>query len=113
MSILKKICDEISKEEEPDLVVLKMRGLSYLTDYFVIATANSSVNMGSIRDRVLEILKEAHHTVIFYDKSDDHNWMIVDAGDIVVHIFTKAAREFYDIESLWSDTEKLDPKEDI
>ncbi|BBJ28504.1 ribosome silencing factor [Athalassotoga saccharophila] len=111
MSLLREICDEILKEEDPDLVILKMKGLSYLTDYFVIATANSSVNMRSIRDRVLQILKSHNHEIIFYDKSDDHNWMIVDAGEIVVNIFTKAAREFYDIESLWSDTERLDVKE--
>ncbi len=111
MSVLREICDEILKEEEPDLVVLKMRGLSYLTDYFIIATANSNVNMRSIRDRVLAIFKSHNHRIIFYDKSDDHDWMIVDGGDIVVHIFTKSAREFYDIESLWSDTERLDVKE--
>jgi ribosome-associated protein len=111
LSVLKEICDEISKEEDPNLVILKMKGLSYLTDYFIIATANSNVNMRSIRDRVLAIFKLHNHRIIFYDKSDDHDWMIVDAGDIVVHIFTKSAREFYDIESLWSDTEKLDVKE--
>lgn len=111
MSVLKEICDEILKEEEPNLSVLKIKELSYLTDYFVIVTANSNVNMGSIRDRILEILKTHGHEIIFYDKGNDHNWMIIDAGDIVVHIFTKSARDFYDIESLWSDTERLDAKE--
>uniref|UniRef100_A0A7V3RDC6 Ribosomal silencing factor RsfS n=1 Tax=Mesoaciditoga lauensis TaxID=1495039 RepID=A0A7V3RDC6_9BACT len=111
MSTLRKICDEILKEEDPNLVLLKMKGLSYLTDYFVIVTANSNVNMRSIRDRILEILKAANHHVIFYDKGDDHDWMIIDAGEMVIHIFTKQAREFYDIESLWSDTDRLDPKE--
>lgn len=111
MSVLKEICDEILKEEEPNLSVLKMKELHYLTDYFVIVTANSNVNMRSIRDRILVILKAQKHEIIFYDKEDDHNWMLIDAGDIVVHIFTKNARDFYDIESLWSDTERIDVKE--
>ncbi len=113
MGILRRICDEISKDEDADVVVLKIAQLSYMTDYFVIATADSSVQMKSMRDRVVETLKEAHHPIVFYDKGADHDWMIVDAEEIVVHIFTKKAREFYDLESLWSDAERIEPdKED-
>ncbi|WP_211250176.1 ribosome silencing factor [Mesoaciditoga lauensis] len=113
MGILKRVCDEILKDEDADLTVLKMAELSYMTDYFVIATADSNVQMKSMRDRIIETLKEVHHPIVFYDKNSDHDWMIVDAGEVVIHIFTKKAREFYDLESLWSDAERVDPsKED-
>ncbi len=112
MGILKRICDEISKDEDAHVVVLKIAQLSYMTDYFVIATADSTVQMKSMRDRVVETLKAARHPIVFYDKGSDHDWMIVDAEEIVVHIFTKKAREFYDLESLWSDAERIDPEKE-
>ncbi len=113
MGILKRICEEISKDEDADVTVLKMTELSYMTDYFVIATADSNTQMKAMRDRIVELLKENRHPIVFYDKDADHDWMIVDAEEVVVHIFTKKAREFYDLESLWSDAERVDPgKED-
>lgn len=112
MEILKRICEELSKDEDAELTILKMSALSYLTDYFVIATADSNVQMKSMRDRVVEILKEKKHPIVFYDKNTDHDWMIVDAEEIVIHIFTKKARDFYDLESLWSDAQKVDPYEE-
>ncbi len=108
LDILERICDELSKDEDADLTVLKMSSLSYLTDYFVIATADSSVQMKSMRDRVVDIFKSEHHPIVFYDKNTDHDWMIVDAEEIVIHIFTRKARSFYDLESLWSDAQKVE-----
>jgi ribosome-associated protein len=112
LGILKRICDEISKDEDANITVLKMAQLSYMTDYFVIATADSSTQMKAMRDRIVELLKDVHHPILFYDKNSDHDWMIVDAEEVVVHIFTKKAREFYDLESLWSDAERVDPNEE-
>ena len=113
MSILKRVCDELSKDEDCHLTVLKMTQMSYMTDYFVIASADSTIQMRAMRDRIVEVLKKVHHPIVFYDKNTDHDWMIVDAGEIVIHVFTKKARDFYDLESLWSDAERIDPdKED-
>ncbi len=109
MSILKHVCNELLKDEDCHLTILKMSQMSYMTDYFVIVSADSTVQMKAMRDRVLEVLKLAHHPIVFFDKNTDHDWMIVDAEEIVVHIFTKKARGFYDLESLWSDAEKIDP----
>lgn len=111
-TVLKRITEVLSKEEDVNLSVLKMKEISYLTDYFVILTANSSTHMKALRDRVIEIFKESGQTIIYHDRNDDHDWMIVDAGDIVVHIFTPSAREFYDLEALWTDADVVSAEEE-
>jgi len=105
-----KIARQLEKKEAIDTIVMDMSKTRLLTDYFIICTANSSVHMKSLRDDIVDYLNELGKQIIYYDRGDGYDWILVDAGDVVIHIFTKNARQFYDIEHLWIDVERIDIK---
>ncbi len=104
---LKRIVEVILELEGENPVVLDMNTTPVPTDYFVIVTANSNPHMKALREAVLEELSRLNQHVIFYDKDLEHDWLLIDAGDIVVHIFSEYGREFYDLEALWLTAERL------
>ena len=108
MEVVKKIFEIIEEMEGIDPVVLDMSETPIPTDYFVITTANSDVHMKSLRDRLVRFIKkETDLPLIYYDKGEGYDWLIIDARDVVVHIFTERGREFYDLEGLWIDAKRL------
>ncbi len=108
MELVKKLIQLMYEKEAIDPVVLDMSETPLPTEYFVIVTANSQTHMGTLRDAVVEFFTANAHPLIYFDKGTGYDWMLVDAGEIVVHIFTSHAREFYDLEGLWSDAARLD-----
>jgi ribosome-associated protein len=107
ISLIKDLLVLLEKKEAIEPVVLNMSKTRLLTDYFVICTANSNIHMKSLRDEVVEFFNEKGKEIIYYDRGEGYDWVLIDAGDIVVHIFTKSAREFYDLEHLWIDAERV------
>ncbi|SHH21855.1 ribosome silencing factor [Thermosipho atlanticus] len=107
MDIIEKIWEKLLEKEAVEPVILDMSSTNVPTDYFVILTANSTPHMKSLRETFLELLNEIGKQIIYYDKGDNYDWLIIDAGDIVIHIFTKEGREFYDLEGLWIDAKKI------
>lgn len=107
MEVLKGLIAVLEKKEAIDLAILDMSKTRLPTDYFVICTANSNIHMKSLRDDVVEFFHEIGKGLIYYDKGDNYDWLLIDAGSVVVHIFTKSAREFYDLEHLWLDAERV------
>lgn len=92
-----------------DIVVLDISEISVIADYFVIASASNPNQIKALADEVEEKLyKEAgyrlHHAEGFQTKS----WILLDFGDIVVHLFNKEDREFYNIERIWGDAKFVD-----
>jgi ribosome-associated protein len=85
-----------------DIVAMDMEGAAAISDTFVLVTANSEIHMGTLRDAALEALhsKGLQSTVEGYDSS---RWRLIDAGDVVVHIFSRAGRDHYKLEKLWGD----------
>lgn len=107
MELLKKLFDLLNEKEAINPVVLDMRRTPMPADFFVIATANSQTHMNTLRDAVVEFFLLNNHSLIYYDKGEGYDWLLIDAGNIVVHVFTARGREFYDLEGLWSDAAKL------
>uniref|UniRef100_A0A7C4VSS0 Ribosomal silencing factor RsfS n=1 Tax=Fervidobacterium thailandense TaxID=1008305 RepID=A0A7C4VSS0_9BACT len=107
MELLRKLKERLDKKEAMDIVILNMSKTRLLTDYFVICTANSTTHLKSLRDEVVEFFEEIGKPLIYYDRGEGYDWILIDAGEIVVHIFLRHAREFYDIENLWIDAERV------
>ncbi len=105
--ILKELYEIIEEMGAIEPVILDMKETPIPTDYFVIMTANSQIHMKSLRDRIVEYIKKKRIPLIYYDKGEGYDWLLIDAGDIVVHIFTEKGREFYDLEGLWVDAKRL------
>ena len=85
-----------------DIVAMDLEGSSTITDTFVLVTANSDVHMSTLRDAALEALhiKGLQPSVEGYDSSQ---WRLIDAGEVVVHVFSKSGRDHYKLEKLWGD----------
>jgi len=107
MESLKKLMRLILEKKGSDPVILDMRKTPIPTDYFVVVTANSRVHMRTLRDSIVEFLKLNGLPLIYYDKGDEYEWLLIDAGDVVIHIFTERGREFYDLEGLWIDADRI------
>jgi ribosome-associated protein len=91
-----------------DLCVLDLRELTSFTDYFVIAHGTSSRQNAAIAEAVAAALKPAGLRPISVEGRDSADWVLVDYGSIVVHVFSRAAREHYALEKLWGDAPRLD-----
>ena len=95
--------------EAENVVILDMRGISSFTDFFVIASGTSEPQLkaiaGSIRERVREVTGQRPTAEDGYPGSQ---WVIVDYGSVIVHIFHAQKRDVYALESLWNDARRID-----
>ncbi|GHP12910.1 ribosomal silencing factor RsfS [Lentilactobacillus fungorum] len=86
-----------------DIVVLDMQKVSLMADYFVIADANSDRQVKAIANEVIDQVESNNVNVYSVSGKDSARWILIDLGDVVVHIFQKEVRDFYNLEKLWSD----------
>ena len=97
----------LSEKEAEEICVLDMQTTPIPTDYFAICTANSQTHMAALRDAVVDFFDRQGIALIFYDKGKNYDWLVVDAGIIIVHIFSKKGREFFALEDLWIRAERV------
>ena len=89
-----------------DVVLLDVRGMSSYADYFVIASGDSDRGVVATAEHVRENLKTAGHRTIGTEGFDTGHWVLLDFGEVVVHVFFTEVREFYDLDGLWADAPK-------
>jgi ribosome-associated protein len=102
------IAGYIDDKKGRDIQILDVSHLSSIADYFVIATGTSNTHISAIADGVVEELREKDILLSHREGRRGGNWILLDYLDVVVHVLTTAEREFYDIERIWSDAEKLE-----
>ncbi|MGD0551703.1 MAG: ribosome silencing factor [Sedimentisphaerales bacterium] len=90
-----------------DIVVLDLRKVSQVTDYFVILTGTSDRQMRSVADEITDIAKKQKSSLFGRAGYETSHWVLLDFVDVVVHIFDKQSRGYYDLEMLWGDAKKL------
>ncbi|MCU0913069.1 MAG: ribosome silencing factor [Planctomycetes bacterium] len=91
-----------------DILVLDLRGLSPATDYFVIATGTSNRQMQSVADEISQAGREQGFSRFGRAGYEQSRWILLDYIDVVVHLFDPEYRQFYELELLWGDAEKID-----
>lgn len=101
---LREILDE---KDADDIKIIDMEKTALMVDFFIIVTGNSDTHMAALRDYVIQYLKEHDLSIFNYDKGKGYDWMTIDAGSILVHIFSEEGREFYDLEGLWAEAERI------
>ncbi|MEX0324145.1 MAG: ribosome silencing factor [Puniceicoccaceae bacterium] len=85
------------------LKVLHVGEISSITDYFVIATGTSNPHLKALSGAVQDALDETGHDAVVSGVGDQSGWVVVDAYDFMVHLFTEETREFFNLEGLWKD----------
>lgn len=88
--------------------VIKIDDISSLADYFVIATGISSTHVRALADEAEEQLKAGGVAPARIEGYRSNSWILLDYSGVVVHIFTQEARDFYDLDRMWADGEKMD-----
>ena len=101
----------LSDKKGREIQVLEIGELTTLADYFVIASTTSSTHVKALVDEVEFQLKEKGVEPRKLEGYQYANWIIMDYGDVIVHVFHEETRKFYTLERLWSDGETIDMKE--
>ena len=101
----------LDTKKASEIKLLKIDKKTILADYFVICTGNSSTQIKTLADEVEYQLKLGGVPFIRLEGTDSNEWKVVDCHDVIIHIFSNEAREFYKLEKLWADAEEIDISE--
>ncbi len=110
LDIVKKVVKALDDKKANDIQVMKTDELTIVADYFVIATANSNTHVRALADEVEYQLEEAGITADHIEGRAT-GWLLLEYQGVVVHIFLEESRNYYNLERLWEDAEKIDISE--
>jgi len=102
------IARALRDEKAEDVGVLDVRGLTDVTDFLVIATSMSERQLKSLAQLAEDTIEGAGRTLIGNEGDRSSGWIVVDTGDVVTHLLTRAMREYYDLNGLWADAPVVD-----
>jgi len=101
-TLLSRILSSLDDDKAEDIVTIDLEGRSSLADALVIASGRSARHVASIAEHLARRLKEAGYGTRPVDGTSQGDWALVDAGDVIVHIFRPEVRAYYDLEGMWS-----------
>ena len=104
-------CHALSDKKAEEIRVIEISEISPIADYFVIATGANSNHLQAMVDAVEEELGKQGHTPKQIEGTRSSSWVLMDYRDIIVHVFSKEDRLFYDLERIWTDGKKLSVEE--
>ena len=111
MEMAKLACRALDEKKGKDIKVIDIHEVSVIADYFVIASGANQNQVQAMVDNVDEVLGRAGYEAKQIEGSKNSNWILMDYGDMIVHVFDEENRLFYDLERIWRDGKALDAKE--
>lgn len=90
-----------------DVAVLDVRRIAVFTDYMIIVTGTSNRHVAAVADNVIDRLREHGRRPAGVEGMESGDWVLLDFGDVVVHIMRQQTRDFYNLEKLWSEAKRL------
>lgn len=103
----RRVVDAASDKQAVDIVLLDSRGICSFADYFVICSGESSRQIDAIYEEIAHSLKKEGILPHHREGTVASGWLLLDYGDVVVHIFAPAERDYYQLEQLWSQAEPV------
>lgn len=105
------LCQKLADDKKAeDLLVLDVRVISSITDYFVIASGSSEPHVRAISEEIIDTLREEHGvSPSAKDGTLQTGWLVLDFFDVIVHVMRKDVRKRYDLEGLWGDAPRVKP----
>ena len=98
---LQTALESLENSKAEDIVSIDIQGKSSLADYMVVASGRSHRHVAAVADHLIKALKEASHGNARVEGLSGADWVLIDSGDIIVHVFRPEVREFYNIEKMW------------
>jgi ribosome-associated protein len=108
-ALLAHVLDWLDEAKAENVVTIDIRNKSSLGDYMVIASGRSDRHVGAVAEQIQRKLKEEGHGKARIEGQANCDWVIVDIGDIIVHVFRPEVREFYNLEKMWSGDRPSEP----
>lgn len=99
----------LDEKKGEDIKIIQISEISIMADYFIIASAGSTPQVQALINNVEEKMHEKGYYVKRIEGTKNSSWVLMDYGDVVVHIFDREDRLFYDLERIWSDGKMIDP----
>ncbi len=109
--LLQRCCQALDDKKAVELRVLDVSGQSTITNYLIIATATSSPHLKALRQAIKDTLDEERAPLAGVEFSAESGWLVVDAFEIMVHLFLPDQRDHFRLESLWKDARDLDVRD--
>lgn len=106
--LLKTVVEAADNKRAEDIIALDVQNISLLADYFVIMQADSDRQVKAIAENVEEQAEEKGYDVLDVEGKSGANWVLIDLGDVVAHVFKAETRKFYNLEKLWADADDVD-----
>lgn len=100
-TLLSAILASLEDDKAEDIVSIPLAGKSEMADHMVIASGRSSRQVAAIAEHLADRLKQDHGLVARTEGKDLGDWVLIDAGDVIVHVFRPEVREFYQLEKMW------------
>lgn len=107
--LVKQIAEWIDEAKAEEIVTIDLAGKTSIGDYMIVASGRTDRHVGAIADIIQDKLKEAGFGRARVEGQDTCDWVLVDTGDIIVHLFRPEVREFYNLEKMWSGSRPEDP----
>lgn len=101
-SLLKDLLAILDDAKAEDVVTIDLKGKTSIADHMIVASGRSQRHVGAISDQVVRSLKKTGHGRARVEGTPHCDWVLIDAGDVIVHVFRPEVREFYNLEKMWS-----------
>lgn len=99
--LLERVLASLDDDKAEDVVPIDLRGRSTIADWMVICSGRSSRQVGAISEKLVERLKDEFGLAARIEGKDAGDWVLIDAGDVIVHVFRPEVRDFYQLEKMW------------
>ena len=100
-ALLEAVLTSLTDDKAEEIVQLDLRGTTALGDYMVICSGRSSRQVAAISEKLAERLKSEFGVIARTEGKDTGDWVLIDTGDVIVHVFRPEVREFYQLEKMW------------
>jgi ribosome-associated protein len=99
---------ELDEKKAKDTIILDIKKISFIADYFIISTAQSPTHLKALSNNIIEKLKEKNiNRNIKCEGNPQTGWVLLDCGDIVIHLFSEEKRDYYHLEYIWQEAKKV------
>lgn len=99
--LLAVVLASVDDDKAEEIVQIDLRGRSDVADYMVICSGRSSRQVASISEKLADRIKEKFHLSAKMEGKETGDWVLIDAGDVIIHVFRPEVREFYQLEKMW------------
>lgn len=99
--LLARVLSSLDDDKAEEIVQIDLRGRSDVADYMVICSGRSSRQVAAISEKLADRLKQDYHLSAKMEGKETGDWVLIDAGDVIVHVFRPEVRDFYQLEKMW------------